>query len=176
MANEITDLNHALSGYEDGNYYFIVVAHNNHGDTLSNCIQVNVELALLPGGFTLSSNAGEPDTDGIFDLSWTTATWANNYSVYRSSSFITEIDGSLTLLGNEITDLTLVLSGYEDGTYYFIVVAHNDNGDTLSNCIEITVEKPIVPGYNLALILLTMLGITFLIIKPKLKRTSKLKS
>ncbi|MBY9018869.1 MAG: hypothetical protein KGD66_08560, partial [Candidatus Lokiarchaeota archaeon] len=176
LASEITDLNWALSGYGDGTYYFIVVAHNNHGDTLSNCIEVNVELALLPGGFTLSSNAGEPDTDGIFDLSWTTATWANNYSVYRSSSFITEIDGSLTLLGNEITDLTLVLSGYEDGTYYFIVVAHNDNGDTLSNCIEITVEKPIVPGYNLALILLTMLGITFLIIKPKLKRTSKLKS
>ncbi|MHA1823964.1 MAG: hypothetical protein ACTSXM_08930, partial [Promethearchaeota archaeon] len=128
-----------------------------------------------PGDFTLSSNAGEPDTDGIFDLSWTAASLANNYSVYRSSSFITEIDGSVTLLANEITDLNHALSGYEDGTYYFIVVAHNNYGDTLSNCIEITVEKTIVLGYDLALILLTMLGITFLIIKPKLKRNSKLK-
>jgi len=78
-------------------------------------------------------------------------------------------------LANEITDLNHALSGYEDGTYYFIVVAHNNYGDTLSNCIEITVEKTIVLGYDLALILLTMLGITFLIIKPKLKRNSKLK-
>ncbi|MHA1981428.1 MAG: CARDB domain-containing protein [Promethearchaeota archaeon] len=175
LADEITDLTLALTGYEDGTYYFIVVAHNNHGDTLSNCIEVNVELPAPPGDFTLSSNAGEPDTDGIFDLSWTAASLANNYSVYRSSSFITEIDGSLTLLANEITDLNHALSGYEDGTYYFIVVAHNNYGDTLSNCIEITVEKTIVLGYDLALILLTMLGITFLIIKPKLKRNSKLK-
>ena len=176
LADEITDLTLALTGYEDGTYYFIVVAHNNHGDTLSNCIEVNVELPAPPGDFTLSSNAGDPDDNGDFDLSWTTATWANNYSVYRSSSFITEIDGSLTLLGNEITDLTLALSGYEDGTYYFIVVAHNDNGDTLSNCVEITVDFPIVPGYDIALVLLTMLGITYLIIKPKLKRNSKLKT
>ncbi|MHA1188615.1 MAG: CARDB domain-containing protein, partial [Candidatus Heimdallarchaeota archaeon] len=176
LADEITDLTFALSGYSDGTYYFIVVAHNDNGDTLSNCIQVNVEFPGPPGDFTLSSNAGEPDTDGIFALTWTTASGANSYSVYRSSSFITAIDGSVTLLANEITDLNYALSGYEDGTYYFIVVAYNDNGDTLSNCVEITVEKPIVPGYDIALVLLTMLGITYLIIKPKLKRNSKLKS
>ncbi|MHA1747586.1 MAG: ABC transporter substrate-binding protein [Promethearchaeota archaeon] len=176
LADEITDLTFALSGYSDGTYYFIVVANNDNGDTLSNCIQVNVEFPGPPGDFTLSSNAGEPDTDGIFALTWTTASGANSYSVYRSSSFITAIDGSVTLLANEITDLNYALSGYEDGTYYFIVVAYNDNGDTLSNCVEITVEKPIVPGYDIALVLLTMLGITYLIIKPKLKRNSKLKS
>ncbi|MHA1443102.1 MAG: hypothetical protein ACTSPK_14765, partial [Candidatus Heimdallarchaeota archaeon] len=114
LADEITDLTLALTGYEDGTYYFIVVAHNNHGDTLSNCIEVNVELPAPPGDFTLSSNAGDPDTDGIFDLTWTAASEANNYSVYRSSSFITEIDGSLTLLADEITDLTLALTGMQE--------------------------------------------------------------
>ena len=170
LASEIIDLTLALSGYVDGTYYFIVVAHNDNGDTLSNCIQVNVEFPGPSGDFTLSSNAGNLDTNGIFDLSWTAASGAHNYSVYRSSSFITVIDGSVTLLANEITNLTWALSEYEDGTYYFIVIAHNDYGDTLSNCIEITVGKPIIPGYDLALILLTMVGITFLLIKSKLKR------
>ncbi len=123
-----------------------------------------------PGDFTLSSNAGNPDINGIFDLSWTTASGASNYSVYRSSSFITVIDGSVTLLASEISDLTWALSGYVDGTYYFIVVAHNNQGDTLSNCVEITVAIPGIPGYDSALILLTMLGISFLLIKSKLKR------
>ncbi|MFW9947277.1 MAG: hypothetical protein ACFFDX_10665, partial [Candidatus Odinarchaeota archaeon] len=71
--------------------------------------------------FTLSSNADTPDTDGSFTLTWTSSTGANNYSVYRYFSYITEINGSLTPLAEEITDLSLGLSGYSDGTYYFIV-------------------------------------------------------
>ena len=144
MGNEITDLTLALTGYEDGTYYFIVVVHNDYGDTLSNCIEVVV--GIPPGDFILSSNAGTPDVDGIFDLTWTASSGASNYSVYRSSSFITVIDGSLTLLASEITDLTLPLSGYNDGTYYYIVVAHNNYGDFPSNCIQVNVEFPGPPG------------------------------
>ncbi len=176
LASEITDLTLALSGYDDGTYYFIVVAHNDYGDTKSNCIPINVELPALPGDFTLSTNAGNPDNDGGFDLTWTAASGATNYSVYRSSSYITVIDGSVTLLASEITDLTWALSGYEDGIYYFIVVAHNDNGDTLSNCVEINVIISGIPGYDSALILLTVVGISFLLIKSKLKRKIKLTS
>ncbi|MHA1329386.1 MAG: Loki-CTERM sorting domain-containing protein [Promethearchaeota archaeon] len=47
------------------------------------------------------------------------------------------------------------LSGYETGKYYFIVVARNNYGNTLSNCIEINVkiiETPAIPGYPLILI------------------------
>jgi hypothetical protein len=146
----ITDLSLALSGYTDGTYYFIAVAHNAYGDTLSNCIEVVVDL--LPGDFILSSNAGTPDDNGNFDLTWTSSDNALTYSVYRYSSYITEINGSLTLLGAGTTDLSLALSGYTDGTYYFIVVAHNAYGDTLSNCIEVIVQIPSdggIPGYNL---------------------------
>ena len=145
LADEITDLSMALSSYTDGIYYFIAVAHNNFGDTLSNCISVSVEIPLLPGDFVLSSNAGDPDSDGNFDLTWTVSSGAINYSIYRYSSFITEINGSLTLLADEITDLSMGLSGYTDGTYYFIAVAHNDYGDTLSNCINVSVEVPQQP-------------------------------
>ncbi|MBY9014252.1 MAG: hypothetical protein KGD68_01030, partial [Candidatus Lokiarchaeota archaeon] len=92
-----------------------------------------------PGDFILSSNAGAPDDDGNFDLSWTSAVGAVSYSIYEYSSYITEINGSLTLLGAGITDLSLVLSDYTNGIYYFIVVAHNNYGETLSNCIEVVV-------------------------------------
>jgi len=140
IAGEITDLSMALSGYLDGTYYFIVVAHNNYGDTLSNCVVITVIIPPPPGAFVLSSDADVPDTDGSFTLNWTTSEEAMNYSVYRHSSYIMEINGSLTLLASGITDLSMALSGYLDGTYYFIVVAHNDYGDTLSNCIKIEVE------------------------------------
>ena len=49
----------------------------------------------------------------------------------------------MTLLASEITELGLALSSYSDGTYYFIVVAHNDYGSTLSNCIGITIAIPL---------------------------------
>ncbi|MFX1535755.1 MAG: Ser-Thr-rich GPI-anchored membrane family protein, partial [Promethearchaeota archaeon] len=93
-----------------------------------------------PGTFALSSpDAGTPDDDGNFNLAWAASVEAINYTVYRHSSYITVINENLTLLADGITDLNLPLSGYSDGTYYFIVVAHNQYGDTLSNCLQVDV-------------------------------------
>lgn len=103
-----------------------------------------------PGYFYLYSNAEYPDNDGNFDLFWTAANRAVNYSVYQYSKFITEINGSLTHLASEITHLALPLSGYSDGIYYFIVVAHNENGDTMSNCIKVYVKAPITILYPIS--------------------------
>jgi len=68
---------------------------------------------------------------------------ADNYSVYQYDKYITVINGSLALLALEITDLTIPLSGYASGTYFFIVVAYNEYGATHSNCIIIDVQIPI---------------------------------
>jgi surface protein len=171
LANVYTELPLMLSN-SDGTYYFIVVAHNEYGDRLSNCITVLV--SFTPGDFTLSCDAETPDTDGVFTLTWTSSASADNYSVYRHSSYITEINGSLTLLANEITELPLMLINYADGTYYFIVVAHNEYGDTLSNCIEIVVAIPeegngggIIPGYLVSLLMIFIILSISLIIKKK---------
>jgi hypothetical protein len=43
------------------------------------------------------------------------------------------------MLADNVVVLSMALSGYSDGTYYFIIVAHNAYGDTLSNCISVTV-------------------------------------
>ena len=169
LVTEITDSTLGLSGYLDGMYYFIVVAHYDQDDILLNCITVVV--GLTTGGLALSSNAETPDNDGTFDLNWTASSGANNYSVYRHSSYITEINGSLTLLADEIIDLTLGLSGYTDGRYYFIVVARNNYGDTFSNCISVTVLKegfPIgIPSYNLVLVIAVLGVTTTFLIKKK---------
>jgi len=180
LGDGITALSRALSGYTDGTYYFIVVARNAYGDTLSNCIEVVVQIPPPPGNFVLSSNAGNSDDNGAFDLSWTSAVGAVSYSVYEYSSFITEINGSLTLLGDGITALSRALSGYTDGTYYFIVVAHNAYGDTLSNCIEVVVQipppdpepeptPPFIPGYNLYVVISMICIVSIILIKKRYK-------
>jgi len=173
LGDGITALSHALSDYSDGTYYFIVVAHNDYGDTLSNCIEVVV--GIPPGGFILSSNAGTPDDNGAFNLNWTIAAGAQNYSVYQYSSYISGINGSLTLLVDGLSNISLVLSDYASGSYYFIVIAYNEFGSTLSNCIKVVVEIPLVPtppwipGYNLTLVI-TAIGICITIIIVTRKR------
>ena len=176
LADEMGGVTLPLSGYTTGDYYFIVVAHNEYGDTLSNCIQVIVALD-VPGSFILLSTALDPDEDGSFDLGWTSSSGADTYSAFEYSSFITEINGSLTLLGSGITDLSFSLSGYDNGTYYFIVSAHNTNGFTLSNCVVVTVaippggpSSPDIPGYQLFFIIAIIgLSLAYLIRKSMKK-------
>jgi len=180
LGDEITTLSLVLSGYSDGTYYFIVVAHNSYGDTLSNCIEIIVLILPPPGNFVLSSNAGTPDDNGVFDLSWTSAVGAQDYSVYEYSNYITEINGSLTLLGAGITDLSIALSGYTNGAYYFIVVAHNAAGDTLSNCIEVVVQipppdpepeptPPFIPGYDFHVVISMICIVSIILFKKRYK-------
>jgi hypothetical protein len=120
----------------------------------------------VPGPFILLSTALDPDEDGSFDLGWTSSSGADTYSVFEYSSVITEINGSLTLVGSGITDLSFSLSSYDNGTYYFIVSAHNTNGFTLSNCVVVTVaippsgpSSPDIPGYQLIFII-AILGVS----------------
>ncbi len=133
-----------------------------------------------PGSFSLDSTAESPDDDGDFTLTWDAALGAESYSVYEYSSYITVINGSLTRRADHITSLSLPLTGYNNGTYYFIVVAHNANGDTLSNCITVVVEIPpedgdgdgdgIIPGYPLYLLLIVVGVITSILTRRKHKK------
>jgi hypothetical protein len=132
-----------------------------------------------PRNVLLESDAGSPDNDGSFTLAWSAA-GAVNYTVYEYSGLITVINSSLGLpLASEITDITLPITGYSNGTYYFIIVAHNAYGDTLSNCLEIIViispggPGPEIPGYPLYLLLTFFTVITAILIKKKREKLSK---
>jgi uncharacterized delta-60 repeat protein len=134
----LTNLSYIFEGMDNGTYYFKVVSFNENGNISSNCIQVKV-LRYLPKPFTLSSTADNPDADGIFNLNWTSSDYADTYSIYQSNRTITEINSTVLLIDKDITKLTYLMSGLNNGTYYFLIVAFNTNGNTSSNCIQIDV-------------------------------------
>lgn len=103
-----------------------------------------------PGNFSLSSDADNPDLDGNFTLSWSHSEDANNYSIYQHSSYISEINASLTLVKegisqNNYTLNNYTLNNYLNGTYYFIIRATNLVGSTLSNCTSVNISIPAPP-------------------------------
>lgn len=175
LANETNSLSLPLSEFSNGSYYFKAIAFNNFGKRISNSISIVVGIP-PPSSFTLYSNAGSPDDDGNFTLTWSSSSGANNYSVYQSSSYIYNINGSLTQLANEINSLTHSLSGLSDGTYFFVVVAFNDSGNKTSNVLIITVElqvggstTPGIPGFNLMIVGLVIGIVSVMLIKKRLK-------
>ena len=126
-----------------GTHYFRVVAYNEYGYSVSWSSPYSpVIVSLPPRGLHLSSTADNPDPDGQFNLNWNVSTDADYYFVYEYTSLITEINGSLDLIGNNLTVNTLLREGYGMGDYYFMVVASNEIGTQNSNCIKITVGEP----------------------------------
>jgi len=177
LATNLTNLSFILTDHPNGQYFFVIESHNHYGDTSSNCIRVTIDADYPPpGNFTLSTNAGSPNADGSFTLTWTSSDGVDNYSLYRHSSFISEINDTVILIANEITDLAYKLEGYEDGVYYFIIVAHNNYGDTSSNCVKVVVgdhpsETPsAIPGYNVFLMLGILLIAVISAVKIKCKK------
>jgi branched-chain amino acid transport system substrate-binding protein len=125
-----------------GHYYFRVVAYNKTGEIMSS----NDVLVKIPGPepFSLSSTAGNPDTDGEFELEWTQSARADNYSVFRYNNNIITINESLILLSNQtaISPRNISISGLTNGKYFFVVAAFNEMGYTLSNNVYIIVKSP----------------------------------
>ena len=140
----------------------------------------SVSVDLNPTDFELSTNAGNPDSDGVFGLLWTESGGAYNYSAYHYSSYISEINSSVTLIQDGLTIPSLILTGYTNGTYYIVVEAVNEFGSTLSNCISVEVLLPYVPqvlqtpsGFSIPFsnfyLVISILGIIYLIVHIKRK-------
>jgi multiple sugar transport system substrate-binding protein len=166
LADQDANSPFTVSESKNGIYYYIVKAENNQGTTLSNCISVNVS-HFLPGPFTLISSAENPDPDGKFDLAWTSSAGADNYSLYSYHDYITEINQSLTLLADQNATSPLSVSGLTSGTYYYVIVANNVNGNTLSNNIKVIVDipkkTPVISGYD-EFLLLAIIGLTAMLV------------
>ena len=140
---------------------------------------------LKPGSFSLSSDADNPDSNGMFNLTWTVSSDATEYNIYQHTSFITELTGAETLIAGGVTANNYPITGLTNGTYYFIIESTNTYGTTLSNCIEIIVEipptpptppgpgpSPGIPGYEIISLISTMLittGVLTLVLFKKNK-------
>jgi hypothetical protein len=163
---------HHLTGLMEGDYYFIVEALNESGTTLSNCLGISVDIP-GPRPFVLSSDAGDPDQDGNFNLIWTEATGAENYSLYQHSSYITEINQSVTQLADQDGTSPFSVSGLTSGDYYFLAISYNATGNTRSNILYVLVQipgqLPIIPGFNTVLFLM-VISVISTIILTKLRK------
>jgi hypothetical protein len=126
-----------------------------------------------PGDFTLTSNAGDPDEDGNFILSWTASEGADSYSVFvTTTGCISNLSLLAIPIAFNITDLTYSITNLPNGTYYFVVVAHNLVGETLSNCLTIIVGSGVfdeIPGYDLLIVLISFISVSAIIIKKRRK-------
>jgi hypothetical protein len=90
----------------------------------------------IPGSFTLSTNAEDPDEDGTFNLLWTESKNAEEYNVYINKN------GTQEIFASGLTDRTFRVTDLSNGTYNFEVEAINEQGKTKSNEINVSVEIP----------------------------------
>lgn len=139
LVTETTNQNFSLYNVEEGTYYYIAVAHNNYGNTTSNCFQTKVQH--IPGNFTLIDILPNPNPDGTFNLTWTRASGIDNYSIYVHNKKIVEIDNNGTLITKGLSEHCYLITDLETGDYYFIVLAHNEVGSSSSNCVLIKIRR-----------------------------------
>ncbi|MEJ2249397.1 MAG: extracellular solute-binding protein [Candidatus Lokiarchaeota archaeon] len=187
ISNWTSQLDQTLSRPLESKYPLISTAISNDfsnilsgGKTVTqglNDMQTIIEQILKPGTpgiFTLTTDAENPDSDGTFHLTWTSSEWAENYSIYMYNRVITKINQSLTLITNQSANSPYLITGLDIGEYYYVIVAYNDLGSTLSNCVKVTVEKPSsvinIPGYS-EMIVLSIITVVLLILIFKTRRS-----
>ncbi len=141
ITHQYDNTSYKISNLKTGDYYFIAVSYNSSGETLSNSIYVDV-LRPSPGPFTLTSDADDPDLDGIFNLSWTSSEGADNYTIYSHTEPITEINKALEIIAYQSATSPYSVIETTNGIHYYVIEAVNDTGTTLSNNIYVNISCP----------------------------------
>jgi len=135
-----TNRTYLITNLDRGTYYYKVVAFNQYGNYSSNSISVVVQFP--PDSFNLIQPDPMIDTDGIIFLSWSNSIGALNYSIYVNTVYIDNFNNKGNLIQEGLTNTSsLVAEDLVDGDYYFVIVAINEVGQTMSNCINIIVQK-----------------------------------
>ncbi|MFX1480823.1 MAG: ABC transporter substrate-binding protein [Promethearchaeota archaeon] len=154
------------------------VVNFNRGDLFFANFHYTVPTSLSPGNINLYSDAGTPDIDGNFNLIWNVSLRADNYSIYRYGSKITQLNGSIDLIIDQVAVSPFSVNRLIDGEYYYVIVAYNSYGYTLSNNVHIIVQLPKKPpdepilGYSIILMLILTIGMSAILIKKKKSKTN----
>ena len=150
VTKNITENFFLIENLTNGDYYYASVAYNEVGNTMSNCIQVIVRRA--PDPFVLFSDADIPtDNDGTFDIIWTRSEYALNYTIFISNYTITSFNSSVKSFYNFTPEFEwpyyrYSITGWGNGTYYFIAVAYNEYGNYTTGCLEVKVLIHHIPS------------------------------
>ena len=124
------------NGLEPGTYAYIVSAVNESGETNSSAVSATVEIPVPEAPTVRISEIGED----YVTLSWDVVKYADNYKVYRDSTFLYE--GNTT----SYTD-TNNNAGLEPADYDYQVTAVNASGETNSSVVRVTITlMPAAPA------------------------------
>lgn len=134
-----TDQTYPLENLEEGVYYYRVMAFNNYGNTSSNCFKIKVQFP--PSDFSLNAIAPLPVTDGIINLSWSESLGTTNYSIFVDDNVIYDIKIQGSLVAEGIKDKFYWVENLTNGDYFYVIVAINEAGETMSNCINVDVQR-----------------------------------
>lgn len=126
------------------NNYIEGVAINSTGELLVvNWLNHNInafKLTVIPDAPENVSLATDPDNNGEVFINWHESEDATGYRIYRNTSWINDFDPSLTLVADVATNATYTDTVPSNGTYYYVVVAYNDDGNSsISACESIFV-------------------------------------
>lgn len=99
----------------------------------------NPNLNNPPSDFLLTSDAESSEFDNTFNLNWTNSYGADNYSILYYNHFIYEFNYSLIVLVNQsaISPHRVQMPNMNNKTLHFVIIAYNESGYTLSNCISV---------------------------------------
>jgi hypothetical protein len=154
---------------EDGFYYYAIVAETLFGNTTrSNCEYVEVDIPKIASP-ELSFITPNPTDIANAYLDWNDIFDAEDYEIYRSSSYIWSVDGLTpiaTVLTSEYTDS---LPG--EGFYFYVIVARNGSETSASNCQFIQYILPTLSEFSVVLALAgsisTLVFIVYLLRRKK---------
>ncbi len=143
--DNITENSYLISDLDTNDYRVYVNAVNDAGQHKSN--EILIYIRRIPTPFSFSTDATDPDKDGIFELMWTKSSFASYYVIYNSSTFISEINSSVSVLLNFTPSLDLPtyrynISGLNNGTYYYKIIAYNQYGNFSTDCVQVRVAFP----------------------------------
>lgn len=124
----------------------------------------NPKLNNPPSDFLLTSDAESPEFDNTFNLNWTNSYGADNYSILYYNHFIYEFNYSLIILINQsaISPYKVQMSNMNDKTLHFVIIAYNESGYTLSNCISVYFGFRFAIFFDPILFLIVIIGLVII--------------
>ena len=147
LLGSVTTTTYVNTGAKDGvTYYYMVTAVNDSGESAFSNTVSGQNKAVTPKPSAPVVKIGNSATSGKPMLTWDAVDGATSYKVYRATSQ----NGPYRLLGS-VTTTTYVNTGAKDGvTYYYMVTAVNDSGEsafsnTVSGQNKAVTPKPAAP-------------------------------
>jgi hypothetical protein len=137
-----------ISGKDDGTFYYRVKAFNSYGESdWSNIVDIIVDIPTPPSTPTLI-DPGSTDDDGSYSITWSSESGATSYTLEEDDNSVFS-SPTVVYTGSGTSNL---ISGKDDGTFYYRVKASNSYGESdWSNIVDIIISKEPEGNYNLVI-------------------------